>query len=93
MTGEASQQLIGESSDVQVIVVLDLPEMGFHVQSTSETALLVDLGEVASIHAEVQENIPPKPIDGWSDKAKSTWAGQSRPLLPNRLLLNFYIPP
>ena len=49
----ASQQLIGESSDVQAIVVLDLPEMGFHGQSASETALLVDLGEVVPIHAEV----------------------------------------
>ena len=39
---EASQQPSGESSDVQAIAVLDSYEMGFHGQSTSETALLVD---------------------------------------------------
>ena len=43
VAGEASQQPSGGSSDVQVIVVLDSPEMGFHGQSASETALLVDL--------------------------------------------------
>ena len=30
VTGEASQQPTGESSDVQTIVVSDSPEMGFH---------------------------------------------------------------
>ena len=30
VTDKASQQLIGESSNVQAIVVSDLPEMGFH---------------------------------------------------------------
>ena len=51
--GVASQQPTNESSDVQAIVFSDWPEMGFHDQSTSETALSVDLGEVAPIHAEV----------------------------------------
>ena len=31
--------------------------MGFHGQSASETALLVDLEEVSPTHAEVQEEI------------------------------------
>ena len=62
MTGEASQQPTGESSDVQVIVVSDSPEMGFHGQSASETALSLDLGEVSPTHAEVQEDIPSKQI-------------------------------
>ena len=56
--GEASQQPSGESSDVQEIVVSDSPEMGFHGQSASETALLAYLGEVSLTHAEVQEDIP-----------------------------------
>ena len=66
--------------------------MGFHVQLASETTLLVDLGEVSPTHVEVQEDIPSKQIGGRSDKANSTRAGRSR-LLPNRLLLNSYIPP
>ena len=38
---------------MQAIVVSDSLEMGFHGQSTSETAILVDLGEVSSTHVEV----------------------------------------
>ena len=41
------------SSDVQAIVVSDSPEMGFHGQLASETAISVDLGEVSPIHVEV----------------------------------------
>ena len=51
MVGEASQQPTGEGSDVQAIVVSDSPEMGFHGQSTSETTLSADLGEVSLTHA------------------------------------------
>ena len=93
MTCEASQQPTDESSDVQALVISDSPEMGFHDQSASKTTLSVDLGEVAPIHAKVQEDIPPEQIAGRSYKAKSTRVGRSRSLLPNRLLLNSYIPP
>ena len=58
MVGETSQQPSGESSNVQVIVASDSPEMGFHGQLASETALSVDLGEVSPTHAKVQEDIP-----------------------------------
>ena len=51
MVGEASQQPTGEGSDVQAIVFSDSPEMGFHGQSTSETTLSADLGEVSLTHA------------------------------------------
>ena len=53
MAGEASQQPFDESLDMQAIVILDSPEMGFHGESDSETALSVDLGEVSPTHAEV----------------------------------------
>ena len=49
---ETSQQPFGESSNVQAIVVSDSPKMGFHGQSTLETALSMDLGEVSLTHAE-----------------------------------------
>ena len=67
--------------------------MGFHGQSASETALLADLGEVSLTHVEVQEDVPSDQISSQPDKAKSTQAGCSRSLLPDRLLLNSYIPP
>ena len=53
----------------------------------------MDLGEVSPTHAKVREDIPSEQVDGRSDRAKSTRAGRSRPLLPDRLLLNSYIPP
>ena len=92
VAGEASQQPSGGSSNVKAIVVSDSPEMGFHGQSASETILLVDLGEVSPTHVKVQEDIPSKQIVGRSDKAKPTRAKRSRSLLPERLLLNAYIP-
>ena len=87
VTGEVNQQPTGKSSDVQAIVVSDSPEMGFHGQSSLETALSMDLGEVSPTHAEVQEDIPLEQTVGRSDKAKSTRAGSSRSLLPDRLLI------
>ena len=38
---------------MQAIVISNYVEMGFHGQSASETALLVDLGDVSPTHAEV----------------------------------------
>ena len=67
--------------------------MGFHGQSASKTALLMDLGKVSPTHAEVQEDFPSEQIVGRSDKTKSTRAGSNRSLLPDWLLLNSYIPP
>ena len=93
VVGEGSQQPTSEGSDVQVIVVSDSPEMGFHGQSASETELSADLGELSLTHAEVQEDIPSKQIASRLDKATFTRARHSRSLLPHRLLLNFYIPP
>ena len=51
VVGEANQHPIGEGSDGQTIVVMDSPEMGFHGQSASETALSTDFGEVPLTHA------------------------------------------
>ena len=58
VVGGADQHPFGENSDVQAIVVLNSPEMGFHGQSASKTTLLADLGAFSLAHAEVQEDIP-----------------------------------
>ena len=75
-----------------MIVVMVSPEIGFHGQSASETAVSMDLGEVSLTHAEVQEEIPSEQIASQPDKARSSWSGHSKPLLPY-WLLNSYIPP
>ena len=67
--------------------------MGFHGQSVFEIAPMADLGEVPRTHEEVREGIPMEHISSWPSKASSSRTGQSRPLLPYRLLLNSYIPP
>ena len=93
VVGEADQHPAGEGSNGQAIVVMDSPEMGFHGQSAPETMPSVHLGEVSLTHAEVQEHIPSVQIVSRPDKATSSRFGRSRSLLPDRLLLNSYIPP
>ena len=93
VVGEADQHLTGEGLDGQAIVVMDFPEMGFHGQSASDTALLEDLGEVSLTYTEVHEDIPSEQIASRPDKATSSRSWRNRQLLLDRLLLNSYIPP
>ena len=93
VVGEADQHPTGEGLDVQVIVISDSPEIGFHGQSALETALSTDLEEVSQTHVEVKEDTPSEQVANRPDKATSTWTRRSRSLLLDRLLLNSYIPP
>ena len=84
----------GQSSSETAFLV-DLGEVsstGFHGQSASELAPLVESGEVSPTPMEVREDIPLVQVVGRSDRVKFTLAGRSRSLLPDRLLLNSYIP-
>ena len=58
VVGEANQHPTGGGLEEQVIVVMDLLEMGFHGQSALETAPSADLGKVPLTHEEVWEGIP-----------------------------------
>ena len=93
MADEVGGQPSGENWDEQVIVISGSAEMGFHGQSALETVPLVDLVEASPTHVEVLEDIPSEQVAGRSYRAKSTWVGRSRPLFPDQLLLNSYIPP
>ena len=93
VVGEADQHPTGEGLDVQVMVLLDSPEMGFHGQSALESAPSTDLGDVPLTHEEVREGIPSELIASRPYKATSSRFGRSRSLLPDRLLLYSYIPP
>ena len=93
MVGKVDQHPTGEGSDGQAIVVVDSPEIGFHGQSTSETAPLTDLRDVPLTHEEVREGIPSEQIASKPVKSTSSCSERSRLLLPDRLLLNSYIPP
>ena len=66
--------------------------MGFHGQSASEIVPSSDLREVSLTHAEVQKNIPSEHIASRPNMATSSQSMHKRSLLPDRLLLNSYIP-
>ena len=72
---------------------MDLPEMGFHGQSASETTLSGNLGEVPLTHGEVREGIPSDHTTSRPNKATSSRSRRCKSLLPDRLLLNSYISP
>ena len=55
--GEAYQHSTRGGLDEQAIVVMDLPEMGFHSHSAMETAHLADLGEIPLTHEEARGDI------------------------------------
>ena len=52
--GDADQHSTDGGLEEQAIVVMDSPEMGFYGQPATETAHLVDLGEVPLTHEEAR---------------------------------------
>ena len=91
--GEADQHSVGRGLEEQAIVVMDLPEMGFHGQPAVETAYLSDLEEVPPSHEEAWGDIPLEQTANRPSQAMLSRVGRSRPLLPDRPLLYSYIPP
>ena len=85
--GEADQHSAGGGSEEEAIVVMDSPEMGSHGQRTMETAHLADLEEIPLTHEEARGGVPSEQTDSRPTKAMSSWAGRSRLLLSDRLLL------
>ena len=76
-----------------MIIVMDLPEIGFHGQPAVETAHLYDLEEVPPSHEEARWDIPSEQTASRPSQAMLSQAGLSKPLLPDQLLLYSYIPP
>ena len=90
--GEVDQHSTGGGSEEQAIVVMDSLEMGFHGQPAMEAPNSADLEEVPLTHEEARVDIPSEQTASRPAKAMSPWAGCSRPLLHDRLLLYSYIP-
>ena len=83
----------GEGSDVQIIVISGLPEMGLNDQPDLENATLVESREASPTPAAIQVIHPPKRASGRPKRPLYTQAERSRPPLPDLLLLNSYHPP
>ena len=91
---EAIPEVAGrEVSDVQAIVITGSPEMGLNDQPASKNATLVESGEASPTPAAIQVIHPPKQASGRPKRPRYSWAERSMPRLPDRLLLNSYLPP
>ena len=83
----------GEGLDVHAIFISGSPEMGLNDKLALENATLVELGEASPTLATIQVIHPPKQASGRPERPRYTRVERSRPLLPDRLLLNLYLPP
>ena len=80
-------------SEVQTIVISGSLEMGLNDQPTLGNVTLAESRESSPVLAAIQVVHPPEQAAGQSDKAKYAQAGRKRPLLPDRMLVNSYLPP
>ena len=83
----------GEGLDLQAIVISGSPEMRLNDQPALKNATLVESGEASPTPTMIQVIHPPKQASGWQKRLRYTWVERSRPLLPDWLLLNSYLPP
>ena len=93
VAGGSGQPRLDEGSEVQAIVISGSPEMGLNDQLALENITLAESREASPIPAAIQVVHLPEQATSQSDRAKYTRAGPRRPLLPDRMLLNSYLPP
>ena len=77
-------------SEMQVIVIPSLPEMGSSDQLGSEGVALGEPREVTPIPPALQVIHPPDRAESRLDTAKLARAGRKKSLPPDRILLNSY---
>ena len=80
-------------SEIQTIVIPASPEMGSNDQPSSEDIACEELREEAPIPPALQVVHPPERAESRPSVAKLTLTGRKKPLLPDRILLNSYLPP
>ena len=91
---EGSNRLITDGdSEMQTIVILGSPEMGSSDQSGPEDVAVGEPRGVTSISLALQVIHPPDRAEARSDMPKLAQTGHKRSLLPDRILLNSYLPP
>ena len=90
--GGSGQPRLTKGSEVQAIVILGSPEMGLNDQLALENITLAESREASPVPAAIQVVHPSEQAVGQSDRAKYIQAGRRGPLLPDRILLNSYLP-
>ena len=80
-------------SEVQVIIISRSPKTSLKDQSATENVTMEESREASPIPAALQVVHPPEEAIGRLDRAKYTLTGRRKPLLPDRMLVNSYLPP
>ena len=79
-------------SEIQTIVILTSPEMGSNDQPGSEDINREEPREEAPIPHALQMVHPPERSESRRGPTKLTLTGRKKPLSPDRILLNSYLP-
>ena len=80
-------------SEVQAIVISGSPKMSLNDQSVTRNVTMEESKVASLVPTALQVVHPPEEATGQLDRAKYTRTGRRKPLLPNRMLLNLYLPP
>ena len=92
VAGGSDQPCPDGGSEVQAIVISGSPEMGLNDQPTLRNVTLAKSREASPVPAAIQVVHHPEQAASQSDRAKYTRAGLKRSLLPDRMLVNSYLP-
>ena len=88
----SSQPCPDGGSEVQAIVISGSPEMSVDVQPAMGNVTLEESREGSLVPTALQVVHPLEQATGQVDRAKYTRAGRRKPLLPDRMLVNSYLP-
>ena len=80
-------------SEIQTIVIPASPEIGSNDQSGSEDIASEEPREEAPIPLTLQVVHPPERLESRPGASKLALTGRKKPLPPDRILLNSYLPP
>ena len=89
----SGQPCLDGGSEVQAIIISSFPEMGLNDQPGLGNVTLAESREASPVLATFQVVHPAEPATCRLDRAKYTRTGYRKPLLPNRMLVNSYLPP
>ena len=78
---------------MQDIVISGSPEMSVDDQPAMENVTLEESREGSPVPTALQVVHPPEQATGQVDGAMYTQVGRRKPLLPDRMLVNSYLPP
>ena len=89
----SSQPCLDKGSEVQAIFISGSLEMSVDDQPAMGNVTLKESREASPVPAALKVIHPPEQATGQADRAKYTRVGCRKPLLPDRMLVNSYLPP